>query len=760
MNLLSRFDPQLIRLSMPILQDLAQAWGMAIVKNKTTREQCISCIVKGLKDPQQVRSRLEQLAPDQHFALQLAKQGQGAVSTNKLIMMLKLLEIDLPDLTSTPMDGITGFAQTLVKTGLFIPYSVPTQYLYGFDFSNLVTDERVLAQVDSPPFRPLSLRSTPAPAASSYRRPASITLSILGVMQAITDLGGIKITKAGEPQVNSVRKLGKTQQWDEAGTLIDGFWFPRPAIALIAMLLHTRLLRVSSDGASLELAKDLQAFAKTSQLQQVGWLLESVSEIGEWVERTTPSWFDISFYLEARQSLLLVLQLLPLDPEAWYSFDEFEEFISARIGDYFLPTGFRPMPYITGTPEQQAATRQRIQKQRRESWERQEKPWLQYALSTWLYFLGMVELGFTPDQAAAPGQTKGKKTEAAPASTYRNEAVISFRLTELGRSLLHPTLASAQTQPTPKPAWIVQPNFEILVYLDEVAPMQMVFLEGHCDRIDTQQYTVQYRITRESVYQGLERGGTLEAFLDGLKTGAKVPLPQNVEIDIQQWSQLREQVTLKRSVRLLEFTDEASRQAAIAKGIKGQAIGDRFLLITQEPNAIKTWINQKINYSTSLKSCLSITETGEVKQTAIVNDLLFETQLQRWVEPSGKKGMAITPASVAKAVKTGHKASDILDFLETRLTHAIPPLLKIALTAWAGRPAKLEMEEIIVLRCLDPVVFDAIASSKKLRSHFIGHLSPSLLLVDRTQLKKLNQDLEWLGLNPAPQLLNIPPLDD
>jgi hypothetical protein len=458
MNIVLRFDPQLRRLTIPILQDLAQAWGLELVKSKSTREQCINSIVKGLKNPQQVRSRIAQLVPYQRLALQFAKQGEGIIETNQLMILLKLLDVELPDLTSTPMDPIMGLAQALFKTGLFIPHTNPNPYLYGLDYSVLVTDERVLAQVDMLPLPTLSLPAIAAPIASSYRRPASITLSILGVMRAIADLGGIKITKVGEPQVNSVRKLGKTQQWDEAGTVIDGFWFPQPAIALLAMLTHAHFLSISPDGTALQLAKDLQTFAQMPPLQQVGRLLEGIRTTVAWVERTTPSWFDSSFYLAARQTLLLTLQLLPCDAEAWYSFADFEAFMGERIGDYFLPTGFRPMPHITGSPEQRATAWQRIRQQRRESWAQREKPWLQYALSTWLYFLGMVELGFTPDNAAAPEKTKGKKTAVtAAAPIYRNDLVTSFRLTELGRSLLHPSPVLNRSPP-PNPLGLCNPT--------------------------------------------------------------------------------------------------------------------------------------------------------------------------------------------------------------------------------------------------------------------------------------------------------------
>lgn len=763
MDLRFRFDPYLSRLSAPMLQDMARGWG----GGKLVKDRCIEWITERLNDPEQVRSQIEQLEPYQRFALQLAKGRRGIIATDAILMMMQLLGMQLPQLQGTPATGKTTlFAQALIRSGAFIPYLDPNQYgfAYGIDYSTLLVDERVLSQVELPQFPSIAIPSTPAPAATSYRRPASVILDVLGVMRSIEDLGGIKLTKSGAPQVNSLRKLNKAQQWEEDGILMDGFWFPQPAIALLAILLHGDLLEPSSDGSALELGIDLQAFAEFRQTQQIGHLMLGISLTTEWVEWAVQGWFDINYYLEARQTVLLILQLLPLEPETWYGFDQFVDFIYDRIGEYLSLTGFRGMPYVQGTSAQQEQTLRRIRQQHRETWNARERKWIRSVLSTWLYFLGMVELGTTQTNPVIKQEQpkQGRTTQQNPFVNppSRADSIVAFRLTELGRSILHPNLAQAQTQKSPQPVWIVQPNFEILVYLDDVIPTQMVFLEQYCDRMDTQSHTAQYRLTRETVYQGLERGGTLETVLENLKAGAKVPIPQNVEIEIQQWGQLREQMTLKRRTSILEFTDAESRQAAIEKGTKGELIGDRFLLITQEPTPIKSWIKQTVNYGKLLKSCLKVSETGELQQVAEVQDLIFETQLERWTEQRTQKRFDLTQASVSKAAKTGHKASDILDFLETRLTHPIPALLKVALTAWVGKPAKLEMQEIIVLRCLDSTVFDAIVSSEKLRSHFIGQLSPSLLLVDRTRLKALKQDLDWLGITPATQLLNVPTLDD
>ena len=89
-------------------------------------------------------------------------------------------------------------------------------------------------------------------------------------------------------------------------------------------------------------------------------------------------------------------------------------------------------------------------------------------------------------------------------------AVTVFRLTELGRTVLRrqtPATAPADTmQAAAGPIWVVQPDVEITVYLEHAMPRQLALLECWAERQKAQRHVVQYRLTRQSVYHGLEAG--------------------------------------------------------------------------------------------------------------------------------------------------------------------------------------------------------------------------------------------------------------
>lgn len=739
-----RFENYFTHLTTPLVADMARSWG---VDKGLSQRQYVVAISRILNDPTQIQRLIAGLKPYERLALEIAKSEGGKISTRMLAIILQLLGVEDPDF-KTQSHHDDAFALALIRTGVFIPDIKSNERYYNPNYEILISDERILAQVEQAQLPHIPLVKTTTPEADNYRRPASVIFSILGFMQAIALLGGIKLTKSGKPQVNSLRKLMKAQRWEENGILIDGFWFPQPTVGMITAFANSGVLIPNSDKSMLVLANPVEAFANRSYLIQIGQILSGFIVANEWAEWTPTGWIDVDRYIEARRILLEVLKLLPSDNQDWYSLEDLEQFLFERISDRFSLIGFIHSVRQFQTPGvSQIEIEQRWREQRQQDWQKREKQWLRQAFATWLYLLGIVELGLTRSTTTSAPLTS--KNKSSPSN--QTDAIVSFRITELGRALLHPELASRPMEIIPQPAWIVQPNFEILVYLDQIAPAQIIFLDRYAERIDIQQHTVQYRLTRESVYQGLEKGSSLAEFIDLLRTGAKVALPQNVEIDISQWAGLREQITIRRDTQILEFPDPQTMQSAMAKGLNGKILGDHFVLLEQNMPLIDSWIEQRICYDKLLASCLRINEIGEVKQTQAVADLLLETQLKRWMEPRDQD-WALTQASVKLAIQAGNKVSDILEFLEVRLTHPLPPVLKVALTAWAGSEPTVEMAEIVVLRCTNPEVFRAIAKSEKLRSHFVGKLAPDLLLVQRSQLKKLKQDLAWLGINPLEQL--------
>ena len=377
------------------------------------------------------------------------------------------------------------------------------------------------------------------------------------------------------------------------------------------------------------------------------------------------------------------------------------------------------------------------------AWERRERPWIEAALTTWGYFFGLVEL------------------------SRQNENLISFRLTQFGKEVLHPEVAPAPTgessqaipgeeQPA---AWIVQPNFDVVVYLDHIDPAQLAFLEAHAEREKVDEHMAQYRLRRASVYRGLESGTQPEDLLERLAAASGAPLPKNIITEVREWAALREQITLRKSARLVEYPSPEALQAERSNGAPGKVIGGRFLLLEDGADARFSNGLRQIDYAQPLPKTLSVSEDGRVHLAHTTQDLMVAAQVGQWAERQPQKEWQLTEASIQAALKKGLKLTHLLTLLEERLTRPLPLMLEIALRAWAGGEQKAELETAAVLHCSSEKLFQAIISSVKLKPYLKGYRSPDLILIDKAKLEAFQAELAWAGIQPSAPLKIQPFVD-
>ncbi len=698
------------------------------------KNECITTVSRGLNDPNTVKAVLAKLAPYERTALALAKGMDGIIEADKLAIALRATGVSLPKAQSDYDYGPAKLIQPLVNKGLFLSnyYYNPT-YLDSYGQAEVFTDERLLAATPPLQCEPLRLNPIPTPLASTYRRASVVLLDLMGIVQALENLGGLTLTQSGSVRVNDLRKLAKAMKWKNDQMVVDGMAFPEPALAWVSAFYHANILEISSSQSNLLVLKDsVEQFVSRPYAEQVRQLLWGLIEMTRWVEGQFSLWSYPEHYAQGRFALMLALTSLPVDGEDFFAIDDLDEALYQRIGDHFSLSSrasIRPI-YFNKTPEEKCKAEAERQVKVRQDWLKCERRWLEKCLSTWLYYLGLVELGL---QDGTP---------------------VSFRLTKLGRAVLHPDLniavetASGQSQP----AWIVQPNFEVMVYLEYASSEQLTFLERHAERRSVQQHIATYQLTRESVYRGLESGTSLEDLLTQLQASASVAVPQNVQVELRVWGALREEMTLRQRSHLLEFPDELARQVALNRGVEGVCIGDRFLLLNPQLQVPKRWFAKSIDYSKMLPPCLSVNEEGIIKLIK-TPDLLLPTQLNWWAEPLSNKSWRLTQEKVQAAIKLGGRIEDLLNLLSTRATHPIPALIEVALLAWTRKLPAVEMAKVMVLRCREPEVFEALATSEMFKPYWLGKLAPDLLLVDSGQVKAVKKQLAWVGLSVSDELV-------
>jgi hypothetical protein len=719
-----RFDPLLRHVNADKLKPMVRIWGG---QSKMRKNECIAWIRNGLSDPASIRAALQNLEPWELNALAILKKFGNQMSGKVLDVALRATGVEIPHRINNSRWGRQdALVNTLFRRGLILSGDGSPGYFYSYGSRIIFTDERLTEQAPPLTILPFDIKPTATPKNPIHRRPPTVILDVIGLLQAINDMGGLRLTKKGNLRVAEVKKLRKAMKWPEKGINIDGIFFPDPTMAWVDAFRHSDLLTLQGD--ILVLRESPEQFATQSYADQVRYILEGLLRSNVWSEMLSTGMrhHDQQTSYQLRQALLTGLKSLSLE-DGFFSIDDFEFALFTRIGEHFSLGYLEPQPsfYRNETPAQQRQALAEWRAKLRNKWQANERSWIEAALKTWVYFLGLVELALD------------------------EESISGFRLTQLGRAVLHPEMtASPQDVSAPVndeiSAWVVQPNFDVVAYLEQISASQLAFLERFAEREQANQHTALFHLTRHSVYRGLESGVTLNDLLQGLEHGAKTEIPQNVRTEIHEWAALREQITLYHRARLLEFPDEHTLTTACQqKRLHGKVIGDRFLLLTGKVSKIE-YPGRK-NYALALPPCLSITEQGRIRIQSNYHDLWIAAQLDQWAERTSD-GWQLTSASVSDAIQSRKKLTDFLNLLSVRLKRPLPKFTRLALWAWSGRNLNVEMGTEIVLRCRDDEVYAAVTASRQLRPFIQGELTHNTLLINPDDLERVTEVLDWAGL--------------
>ena len=754
------YEKHLPRFNANVLKRLARVW-VGKEATKLNKDSCIQAIIQALAKPATVRAVVSDLSAFEKAALGLLKFHGQTAPTREFAMQLLMLGLPFDDSASYGYGSYGGDSYAalnqLLNKGLLVLRDWEDTYGYhsGPTISDyyyrpeVFTDLRLLASLEPVPPVSLDLLPVTGVGAGRAKQPGEAVLRFIAMAEALRKIGRIDLTKKGRPSKPFLTKLTKRLGWGDLQTTDT----PLPDAALFFFTLFDRAgflqrLPDSSVGLDPDISK---TFDSPYEAQASTWV-RAYSALTGWVEYLPRSLYlgddellRTNKFNDFRAALLIALSALP-DAGAWYRMADLSEAIYQRIGDRFA-LGYRNRLYFvanTQNPDAEAAQRKKQNEQARADWAKQEQPWIERALCGPLFHLGLVALAADPDGSQS--------------------ALSCFRLTELGRAVLYDRLRSVKSgqravrtvQPPVQDGncWIVQPNFDVIVFLDRASPAHLSFLERIAERKPSEGVTALYHLTRETVYAGLESGIHPDSLVETLSKACDYPLPDNIKQTLSDWAERREQLTVYQASSILEFPTQKARDVALSKKQStGTPIGERFLLLTGAGRikSMAALVSQTIDYYGLPVRCVKALEDGTLRINPARADLLIRGELASWAEPDVEDANCwrVTRASVQKTVSSGWTAEKIIDSLSVRLPNELPPLLAVAIRAWAKPRANLTTVAVatdLVLQVADAEVAQAIGGSTLLRPYLRNRLGPQTFVVDRTLLKEFRKKLEGLGL--------------
>ncbi len=371
-----------------------------------------------------------------------------------------------------------------------------------------------------------------------------------------------------------------------------------------------------------------------------------------------------------------------------------------------------------------------------------ETEFIRYYLQAALFRLGLIEFGL-PEKAQPPHV---------------------FRPTALGRTVLfHRDPPAAKTDDAGKV--VLQPNYQLLA-IGPVALAVLAKLDLFAERIRAEVTTIEYQISRQSVYRAQQADISTDTIIQWLADITGQPIPQNVLRSLQEWGAHHQRIVFRRGVDLLQTADRATLQKlrdtpAINQHIARPLTPTMAILQKNNQPALKrTLFRHDIlpasgsTAAESVNGSVQIQPDGEIVPVLGTLGLYLRGRLERYATETDNGHWRLTEDSVQRG--TGDKKSVLamLDDLQQLNRGALPPEIVTRVKSWGGYYGAVALETLTLIEFQDAEIMAELMNYPRLH----GALTPfaadnrTLAIVAADKLSQVKTVLAGLGISVHPKL--------
>ncbi len=728
-----------------VARQYARRFGIVGAEARTI-EQIVTGVAQALNDPSRVRAAIARCTPDLIFALNALRSRGGMMSGSEFVGTLAASGLLAPvantrkDQYQEDLLTVLSRDRLAVQVNGLLDENVSSWTYRRPPLSHelVISDARLARLAPRPSIKPIAVSPSPAPESTLLRRPAEILIRLRQVLAEIDKMGGLSLKLSGEISVPSLKRLLKALGSATAGPPGSSVSWPDFALGILLGMdwLQKRTTVQRCESSGLTRAMDFNPDYGDFAAQLLGGYLKlefSGSELpkggGYWSTEQQASQLEVF-----RASLVTAFAVLA-DPTEWYSIPVFLRAIQPRI---LFPASF--LTPSSRTPAEMASLEP--------TWDGADADWLKSQIRGPLFELGLVELGKSDPNL--------------------------FRLTPCGRAAVltrlgwsgpaEPALAAVPAVAPPNRCWLIQPNLEAVVRIEEASPAQLLLISKLAEPLSVGEHVATFRFTRSSVYFGLETGLDPAQAISLLLSSCEHPPSHAVHRTLSEWIARRERLQVHRKSVLIEFPDTSQRDiAAEGLGDSANRVGDRFLLLpsTGLSPTVRSALYTSFNYRFNTPQCLSCDPSGVLNETRPV-DLVTAKLLELWATPdvSTPGQWRFTRESVRAAAVTGASVETLVSTLMAKCVRGhVPNMLLLNLRAWAAdKPVSTaEIRHVPLLIIDDANVGQALIEQKKLNAYLAAHPKGTILLLDPTELDGLKEALELLGIQLSQPATTEPP---
>ena len=552
------------------------------------------------------------------------------------------------------------------------------------------------------------------------RSPGEVAIDLLKVAEALRGLKSWQTTREGMLTKNSQKKIAKIVPLPAATD--DPLALPDPWAFYYELLQKFGFLDVES-----RTVRDAKLEKVTQEIPYVQvwnhlrvWLNLEFWQDGKGIGGSTSRYNDTSRSLEGRCLVVWAMCRVAQSSQEWFDLEAFllEFHRCTRLqpiaweirGGVWRPEfeGSRNKEKLAGGEERSLAF-----------WLDEQGTWVANVVMVTFAALGLIERGQIADK---PHQH-------------------CFRLTPLGRAIFGGPEIQFSEPHVEARFLAVLPNHDVLAYLDSADSRSLDLLTRIAECTSTTGKVQTFAIRRDFVYRALESGRTLDGIRKYFEEHGRTPLPPTVDRALTEWAGKRDSLVVRSGV-----TVAVDPSGTLLKGgdVPHRGLGAtsavlRPLDAKEADHLFGNWL--PVDHALPERKSWRATEMGLIHAEQI--DSVSRVRLSLFAEQTDE-GWQITRESIQHALRQKLGVTQILEWLQTHLTHAIPPLLKTAIRNWST-PESVYLGKVHVLQVPQTETCAALLASPTFMRLMAEHIPPRWFLIEDPQWAKVKKLLLQLG---------------
>lgn len=353
---------------------------------------------------------------------------------------------------------------------------------------------------------------------------------------------------------------------------------------------------------------------------------------------------------------------------------------------------------------------------------------------------------------------------------HSDDDVEMMRVTPRGAKLLGMKIEQADEDeadagPPAGECLVVQPNFEVMLFLDP-APLRVVYrLYEVGQREKLSERVANFRLTAESVQRGLGMGLNAERVIETLNEFSHAPVPDTVAFQLKDWERVHRKLQLFANGVLIRHSDPDKldlllgqlRHEQRGQDFESHRLGPESVFLPENnPAGLERLIDQQdgvlIDYLGDIPPSLYFVDMLEVMIDPLETDIVTLSELAKIadkLEDSTPRShfYKLQPGKIARRWEGDDPLGHVFEFLDARTDGGLPPAQALRLRSLLEKPLEVVMSSgvtVIVLENAD--IADRFAQIPECDPIIERRLGDVAFAIKKGHEEELDELLEELGI--------------